>query len=137
MPRLTLKDTAAIVEQSLWLTQALQLYGLRLTLPGHGCKHGLPEELLKPRLRLIWHLHDAPRARCTCRQGPCDASQVYRQYGLPRMSALRATLRREITLIRRTSFIYIFRTFQVGCAARFHRFAYPHPHSHIATQPTW
>ena len=30
------------------------------------------------------------------------------------MSALRATLRREITLIRRTSFIYIFRTFQVG-----------------------
>ena len=39
---------------------------------------------------------------------------MYKQYGLPRMSALRATLRREITLIRRTSFIYIFRTFQVG-----------------------
>ena len=39
--------------------------------------------------------------------------QVYKKYGLPRMSALRATLRREITLIQRTSFIYIFRTFQV------------------------
>ncbi len=34
------------------------------------------------------------------------------------MSALRATLRREITLIRRTSFIYIFRTFQVGLRRR-------------------
>ena len=34
------------------------------------------------------------------------------------MSALRATLRREITLIQRTSFIYIFRTFQVSRHSR-------------------
>ena len=35
-------------------------------------------------------------------------------YGLPRGAILRATLRREITLMKRNQFIYIFRTAQVG-----------------------
>lgn len=39
--------------------------------------------------------------------------QVKQKYGLPRQKALRATLRREILLIQRNSFIYVFRFFQV------------------------
>jgi len=38
---------------------------------------------------------------------------VKQKYGLPRQKALRATLRREILLIQRNSFIYVFRFFQV------------------------
>jgi hypothetical protein len=34
---------------------------------------------------------------------------VKRTYGLPRQSILRATLRREITLVKRNAFIYGFR----------------------------
>ncbi len=58
---------------------------------------------------MMYTAHNIAVGKAPAMSGP----QVYKQYGLPRMSALRATLRREITLIRRTSFIYIFRTFQV------------------------
>ena len=44
-----------------------------------------------------------------------DADALARTaYGLPRGAILRATLRREVTLMKRNRFIYIFRTSQVG-----------------------
>ncbi len=39
--------------------------------------------------------------------------KVKHKYGLPLQKALRATLRREILLVQRNSFVYVFRFFQV------------------------
>ena len=59
----------------------------------------------------LWFARSAVRLACgheypnTCEHG----KQVTRTYGLPRQSILRATLRREITLVKRNAFIYGFR----------------------------
>lgn len=39
--------------------------------------------------------------------------KVKNKYGLPLQKALRATLHREILLVQRNSFVYVFRFFQV------------------------
>ena len=47
----------------------------------------------------------------------CVRPQVSTKYGLPPGKMLRSNLRRELTLVRRNAFIYVFRTCQVRSIA--------------------